>query len=133
MSVNLTTDSTYTNLPNTLTVPGTISGGGIASGNVTYGTITYPTYPTYPQIPYIPPAQPYESLECEKIKCKDIIIDNRKISKLLELLPLTTLPEGLDMNNVTVADAVGAWYNALENLKQKHRQLLTIRALCENK
>jgi hypothetical protein len=123
-----TTGMPYQTITTTTPYPGTSTVMVSPGSCIAAGTVTYP-YP-YPSSSAGSQSS-YDSLECEKIKCKEIIIDNQKLSKLLEPINYITLPENLDVKNVTVADAVGEWYIALQNLKQKYKQLLTIQALCE--
>jgi hypothetical protein len=67
------------------------------------------------------------------IYCGDIVLaDGSKLSDLVKSIPFTLLPPGLDLENPSVMDLVKRWYQALEQLKLAHEQLMTISNLTEN-
>jgi len=51
------------------------------------------------------------------------IQDLGSVKELLQNLPFLTPPLGLDTDNPTVMDALKTWYQAVQELRQRHEQL----------
>jgi hypothetical protein len=64
-------------------------------------------------------------IEVADIKIKGL----GSIKQLLENQKFLALPSELDLENPTIKDGVVGWYNAIENLKKSHEQLIMLAKL----
>ena len=98
-------------------------------GSTTGGNITYTTSGTWGTAS----SAVWTDSTPSTIHCGDIVLaDGSRLSDMIKSIPFTILPLGLDLTNPSVLDLVTRWYQALEQLKLAHEQLMTISNLTQN-